>query len=238
MQIIFFLLAGLFGTLFLVFVYYLYNEKLVTNQYQGEMPSLPVPMDRLAPESVATANNVSANVSSGSSSLTPATVPSQQDSKKPQVFNISENKYTYQEGKALCKVFDSELATLEQLIGAYREGADWCNYGWVDGQMAFYPTQKTTWNKLQKNSTPEKRNACGKPGLNGGYFNNPELRFGVTCYGIKPSPKGKERIKKTFMSDADAELEALVNKFKKDLDNELISLTPFNQDSWSGCKTK
>ena len=27
-------------------------------------------------------------------------------------------------------------------------------------------------------------------------------------------------------------------RFKKDLDNELISLTPFNHDSWSGCKTK
>lgn len=233
MQIIFFLLAGLFGTLFLVFVYYLYNEKLVTNQYQGDVPSLQVPLDRLAPEVSAsqTNTNVTGNAAA-SGSLSPATVQSQ-ESKKPQVFNISENKYTYQEGKALCKVFDSELATLEQLIGAYREGADWCNYGWVEGQMAFYPTQKETWNKLQKNSTPERRNACGKPGLNGGYFNNPDLRFGVTCYGIKPEPRSHERVKSNLVTDEDAELQKMIDKFRKDVDN--ITILPFNRDKWGGC---
>lgn len=233
MQIIFFLLAGLFGTLFLIFVYYLYNEKLVTNQYQGEMPSFSASMDKLAPESVASANNVSANLSSGSGSLSPAPVPTQQVPKNPQVFNVSQNKYTYPEARALCKVFDSDLATLEQLIGAYREGADWCNYGWVDGQMAFYPTQKTTWDKLQKNSTPERKNACGKPGLNGGYFNNPDLRFGVTCYGIKPEPRAHERVKSTLTSDEDNELQKMIDKFRKDVDN--ITILPFNRDKWGGC---
>ncbi len=77
---------------------------------------------------------------------------------------------------------------------------------------------------------------CGKPQLNGGYFDNPNLRFGVNCYGIKPSPKGRERIKSTFMSDADAELQTMIDRFKKDLDNELITLGPFNHDQWSGCK--
>ena len=27
---------------------------------------------------------------------------------------------------------------------------------------------------------------CGNPGINGGYFANPDLKFGVNCYGIKP----------------------------------------------------
>ena len=223
MQIIFFLLAGLFGTLFLIFVYYLYNEKLVDNQAQGD-PNFQTNIDKLAPES---SMALSSNSSSNSS------MPQQTIKPEPQVFNVSENKYTYDESRALCKVFDSELATLEQLVDSYRKGADWCNYGWVEGQMAFYPTQKTTWDKLQKNSTPEKRNACGVPGVNGGYFNDPNLRFGVTCYGIKNEPRGNERVKQTFISDADAELQQMVDKFRKEIDN--ISILPFNRDKWSVC---
>ena len=46
MQIIFFLLAGLFGTLFLIFVYYLYNEKLVDNQAEGD-PNFQTNIDKL-----------------------------------------------------------------------------------------------------------------------------------------------------------------------------------------------
>ncbi len=229
MHIIFFLLAGLFSILFLIFLYYLWNEQKVDNMYQNAI--LPEP-DKLAPERARTTEDDSNNDDNSTRKV------NKPDNKTKQVFNVSENKFTFREAPAVCKALGAELATLDQLADAYRQGADWCNYGWVEGQMAFYPTQKSTWEKLQKNSTPERRNMCGKPQLNGGYFDNPNLRFGVTCYGIKPSPKGKERIKSTFMSDADAELEALVNKFKKDLDNELISLTPFNHDSWSGCKTK
>ena len=228
MQIIFFLLAGLFGTLFLIFVYYLYNEKLVDNQAEGD-PNFQTNIDKLAPESGSMSSSSGSSGSSSNSSM-----PKQTLKPEPQVFNVSENKYTYDESRALCKAFDSELATLEQLVDSYRKGADWCNYGWVEGQMAFFPTQKTTWDKLQKNSTPEKRNACGKsPGLNGGYFNDPNLRFGVTCYGIKNEPRGNERVKQTFISDADAELQTMVDKFKKEIDN--ISILPFNRDKWSVC---
>jgi hypothetical protein len=230
-QIVFFLLAGLFGTLFIVFVYYLYNEKLVANQSENDYQ---FNMDRLAPELSTSTSSNSKNINAGdsTSSLSPANV---QITKPPskQVFNISENKYSYDEAKALCKVFDSELATLEQLVDAYRTGADWCNYGWVNGQMAFYPTQKATWDKLQENSTPEKRNACGKPGLNGGFFNNPDLRFGVTCYGIKPEPRAHERVKNKLITDADADLQKMIDKFRKEMNN--ITILPFNRDKWGGC---
>jgi hypothetical protein len=236
-QIVFFLLAGLFGTLFIVFVYYLYNEKLVANQYESDYQ---FNMDKLAPEtsrSTSTSTSSSSNsqsISAGdsNSSLSPSTVQSTNAPGK-QVFNISENKYSYNEAKALCKVFDSELATLEQLVDAYRNGADWCNYGWVKDQMAFYPTQKATWEKLQENSTPEKRNVCGKPGLNGGYFNNPDLRFGVTCYGIKPEPRAHERVKNRLISDTDAELQRMIDNFRKETNN--ITILPFNREKWGGC---
>ena len=241
MQIIFFLLAALFAFLFLIFIYYLYNEQLSNNKYQGDETAMSATQDKLAPEySQMSVSNVNINKTNDASSM-PSQAPPQTSTQASnptnspikQVDNISENRFTANEARAACKAFGGELATLEQLVDGYRKGADWCNYGWIQGQMAFYPTQKATWDILQKNSTPEKRNICGKPGLNGGYFNNPDLRFGVNCYGIKPEPRGKERVKQTLISDEDAELQAMVAKFQKELDN--ITLLPFNRDDWTGC---
>lgn len=105
---------------------------------------------------------------------------------RKEVFNVSQNKYSYYDAQALCKSLGAELATYDQVKEAYDQGADWCNYGWVDGQMAVYPTQETSWKKLQE-GPEDARTSCGRPGVNGGYFDNPELQFGVTCYGIKPA---------------------------------------------------
>ena len=33
-----------------------------------------------------------------------------------------------------------------------------------------------------------KGDECGKPGINGGYFSDPTMKFGVNCYGVKPDP--------------------------------------------------
>ena len=59
-----------------------------------------------------------------------------------QVFNVSNNLYTYEEAQAVCKAFDASLATYDQIENAYESGGEWCNYGWSEGQMAFFPTQK------------------------------------------------------------------------------------------------
>ena len=91
-----------------------------------------------------------------------------------QIFNISRNVYTYDDAAPLCKAMGAELATYEQIVEAQQHGADWCNYGWIKGQMAVFPVQEKTWNKLQT-GPQEYRNACGKPGINGGFFDNPEL---------------------------------------------------------------
>ena len=103
-----------------------------------------------------------------------------------EVFNIAENKYKYSDADALCKAYGAELATYDQVKEAWNKGADWCNYGWIKGQTAVYPTQKETYDKLQT-GPEEQRASCGIPGINGGYFDNPELRFGVNCYGERPS---------------------------------------------------
>ena len=54
------------------------------------------------------------------------------------------NDYSFEDAKSLCKAYGAELATYSQIEDAYKNGAEWCNYGWSANQMAFYPTQKTT----------------------------------------------------------------------------------------------
>ena len=109
---------------------------------------------------------------------------------RQQVFNLPSNEYTYNEARAACKAHGGDLATLEQMIEAHKRGADWCNYGWSENQMALYPTQVESYNELQKD--PKRAGECGTPGVNGGYFENPEFKFGANCYAVKPAPKNDE----------------------------------------------
>ena len=88
--------------------------------------------------------------------------------------------------KNACAEYKGKLATKEQLNEAWKKGANWCNYGWIKGQNAYYPIQGSFWNQLQ--SDPNLMNACGQIGLNGGYYKDTNLKFGVNCYGIKPEP--------------------------------------------------
>ena len=101
-----------------------------------------------------------------------------------QVFHIPDNKYDYDNAKAICNAYGGRLATVKEVQEAYDEGADWCSYGWSDGQMALYPTQYDKWAKLQKIKGHE--HDCGRPGVNGGYIANPNVNFGINCYGYKP----------------------------------------------------
>ena len=73
-----------------------------------------------------------------------------QDDPEHEVFNIANNKYTYEDAQAICKSYDASLATYDQIEKAYNNGAEWCNYGWSADQMILFPTQKKTWEKLQK----------------------------------------------------------------------------------------
>ena len=45
-------------------------------------------------------------------------------------------------------------------------------------------SRKMLYDKLQ-NGPKRLRNSCGSPGLNGGHFANPNLKFGVNCFGVK-----------------------------------------------------
>lgn len=154
---------------------------------------------------------------------------------KSEVFNVNENEYTYYDAEPLCMALGAELATYDQVKEAWSKGADWCNYGWVKGQAAVYPTQNETWQKVQS-GPEENRNSCGVPGLNGGYFENPEMKFGVNCYGPKPpqSNHSEEVLMKKGkipLSVPALEVDRKIQDFKTDMDS--IGVLPFNEDQWS-----
>lgn len=112
--------------------------------------------------------------------------------KRPQVFNIPGNTYGYNDAKALCTAYGSRLATYKEVEDAYNSGAEWCNYGWSDNQNALFPVQQATYDKLQK--IPGHENDCGRPGVNGGYIANPQVQFGVNCFGYKPNMTEEETV--------------------------------------------
>ena len=166
-----------------------------------------------------------------------------------EVFNVSNNLYTYEDAKAVCKAMDAELATYDQVEKAYNNGAEWCNYGWSDGQMALFPTQKATWEKLQKLdegcvSEGEKRgNNCGSPGVNGGYIANPYVKFGVNCYGKKPAASAEDIKYMKAKEDqpypktkSEIELEKKVNHWKENK-NKFLQLNSYNTTEWNSKKS-
>ena len=155
-----------------------------------------------------------------------------------EVFHIPNNIYNYEEAKALCKAYDSELATYDQIENAYENGANWCSYGWSEKQLALFPTQKSTYDKLQDIEGHE--NDCGRPGINGGFIDNKLVRFGANCFGPKPLLNENDQIymdnlKYQPITKETAYVNRKTNKYKQQLDQ--IVVAPFNNDTWSSSKT-
>lgn len=153
---------------------------------------------------------------------------------KKQVYNIPGNYYSYDNAKALCSAYGAELASYDQIEKAYNNGAEWCNYGWSANQLALFPTQKNTYDALQ--SIPGHEHDCGRTGINGGYIANPNVNFGVNCYGYKPKMNSTEdELMRTSppypVTAEDIALQKKVDEMKNNLDNILIS--PFNKKRWS-----
>lgn len=153
---------------------------------------------------------------------------------RPQVFNIPDNDYIYSDAKALCSAYGARLATYKEIEDTYKDGGEWCNYGWSDGQMALFPTQQKTYDDLQKIEGHE--NDCGRPGVNGGYIANPKLKFGVNCFGYKPRMNSTEEdlmaTKPIYPKNLkDIAMENRVNYWKDKLSEILVS--PFNHNTWS-----
>ena len=153
---------------------------------------------------------------------------------KEQVFHVPENKYNYEDAKAICNAYGSRLATYDEVDQAFNKGADWCSYGWSDGQMALFPTQKEKWENLQKKKGHEKD--CGRTGINGGYMDDASLTFGVNCYGAKPSitPQEAQRMRETPIyrkNKKEVAFDSKVDLWRNKLSQ--IELAPFNHNNWS-----
>lgn len=156
-----------------------------------------------------------------------AATPSQRPTKsigEPEVFYVADNIFTYDQAPAVCKAYGAELAQYEQIESAYNSGAEWCGYGWTKGGLALFPTQYKTWQAMQDEADVNKRTACGRPGINGGYF-DPLTKFGVNCYGVKPKkPRGHQ-------NEIDKQLQRAVNTFKNKL--KTFTVAGFDKTSWS-----
>jgi len=144
-----------------------------------------------------------------------------------EVFYIAGNSYTYDDAPGVCAAQNAELATYEQVSEAHSKGAEWCGYGWTAGGMALFPTQESTWTKLQTEIDIQKKTKCGRPGVNGGYF-DPNTKFGVNCYGVKPECDGCTH---PLQADKDPEKEAAAAKFRQSAKD--MKLSPFNSVEWS-----
>ena len=176
--------------------------------------------------------NVVVDQSKGQGLVQVSTVP--EITLKKQVFNIPGNNYDYENSGALCKAYGGRLATYSEIENSYNSGAEWCNYGWSDGQMALFPTQQKTYDNLQKIAGHE--NDCGRAGINGGYMANPRLKFGVNCYGYKPkiTPEEEHLMSSTTpypQTQKDIDFQNEIDYWKTQIANILVS--PFNYKNWS-----
>jgi hypothetical protein len=154
---------------------------------------------------------------------------------RKQVFHIPANVYDYDNAKALCQAYGANLANIDQMEEAHKSGAEWCSYGWSDNQMILFPTQKSTWEDLQRN--PDTKNSCGRPGINGGYMANASIKAGVNCYGVKPEMN--ESSSKLMANIQNYEAGKMIDPLHDARVNEMrnkvndIVVAPFNKGAWS-----
>jgi len=160
---------------------------------------------------------------------TAASGPTQSNSSIKQVFNVKENIYAADDAGGVCGALGADVASLQQIVDAHRQGANWCNVGWTKEGLAAYPIQNEFWQKMQGNN-PNNRNICGQPGINLSR-SDAGLLYGVNCYGVKPEPKNGELIKEVVQNDADIALQAKIAQFQKTVNN--MNLAPFSANQWS-----
>ena len=226
--------AAVFGLLVVIITFYIISGKN-KNSANANLSDL---RKNMLNNNVSKINNKSSNSisnSRGKSQSLKAPVTTQASSvtlsnpNLKQVFNIKENIYTLDDAAGVCGALGSDVASVNQLIDAHKKGADWCNVGWTSDGLAAFPIQYSTWKTLQDNE-PNKRNICGDVGINLAR-NDPNLLYGVNCYGIKPEPKGNEKVKEIVISDKQAALNAKIAQFRKNMN--AIGVGPFNNNTWS-----
>lgn len=151
-----------------------------------------------------------------------------------QVYHVPGNKYTYSDAKAICAAYGNRIANYKDLKKAFKDGADWCSYGWSDDQLALFPTQYEKWKHLQ--TIDGHKNDCGRAGINGGFISNANVRFGVNCFGYKPkiTPDEVKLMSETPLypvSLKQKEFENRVKYWRTKIQDIIVS--PFNSKKWN-----
>lgn len=169
---------------------------------------------------------------------------------KKEVFNIDNSIFTYDQAPSVCKAFGAKLATPAQIENAYKNGANWCNAGWVEGQEIAHPIQKSYLNSLSKK---EQKECGGRHGTLGRKFSSTigldgkQLRFGVNCYGKRPTPdesvisynnknKNTECNNKSSNKNQDEDTNTeddQIGVIKKFIKNGKITPRPYSNTLWS-----
>ena len=77
---------------------------------------------------------------------------------------------------------------------------------------------------------------CGRPGINGGFIQNKNVKFGVNCFGSKrPITEEEQNIMNNAvpypLTQEEKNLKRKTEHYKKNLADILLS--PFNYSNWS-----
>ena len=71
--------------------------------------------------------------------------------------------------------------------------------------------------------------------MNGGYFDNPDLRFGVNCFGKKPAKTDTDELNQSSValpqSAEEIEFEKRVQRFRDQLNT--LTVLPFSRGKWT-----
>jgi hypothetical protein len=202
-----------------------FNPVVVPERCEGEEEESSATMEG---NQLLSADSISRAPTQHSNPTDPVVDVNKQDLEGPeQVFHIGNQNYTYDEARCKCETYNAKLATYPQIVEAYNKGAEWCSYGWSQGQTAYYPTQKCNWEKKSK----KEREACGKPGINGGFFSDKKLRFGVNCFGKKPEGKIIKIKDDKCGSEDGGNGEKCSYNSRNRLETDEIA--PFNDNTWS-----
>jgi hypothetical protein len=145
------------------------NTTIVKEEAKPPPPPPPPPEDSDNEDSYPNKNNSTKSITSKTKTT-------------PETYHIR-GQYDYSKAAAVCKAYNGQLATLDQIKKAFQKGAEWCDYGWSEDSMVLYPTQENSWKEYQNTNDPQQ---CGIPGVNGGYNNHVNQRLGVNCFGVKP----------------------------------------------------
>ena len=170
----------------LIFIGIIVVQNIVLQEHFAEQQCVDPVSGQVRTETVpgnvaGAAGTTGAAVSSSASAAPPSSKP-EGETAPNRVFYVK-NQYTLSDTERVCSMYGARVATLDNLQGAYNRGANWCSWGWLaDGSVA-YPVQKSFWKRVERTH----KGFCGPShGINLKKEIDPDLQFGVLCYGVPP----------------------------------------------------